>query len=760
MSHDIQLYTNPNLPAVGDDWSQNSTALGPVLGQQGSPIKKVQRLLRGRYLLTGLLAIGGAVAGAMFGWNSQSAKWGSDGIICIKPVIPSISTTERTIQFYDKFVQSQVDVIDSERVLNRAVASPEYTVTQLPTGSEGASKLKRDLDIEYIRGTQHIRVSFKDEKPEVAQNVVRAVIRAYSSLYGEINGDDARSQLDVIKKMIDDTTNTQRGYQSQIDLIMERYGSDDLAVKWTSMQKRLADLEEKLQRNDMLLESANIGGMNGATSGPANENLSLEDLARIDATMRAYLKTADDLSFEIKTMLLSQSKNNPTVQKKAQELELHKQRIDNYAQELRRAFSGTTVINPDQLDKVPLSKDQLDNLKTLSSMLHAQWDKMRDEAKELNVHNSTILKLKDKIKQCEQDLEKYNRRYDEKLAEAAFGGTLAIVEEGGTPVPAPDKRKQMAFVGFVGGGAIPICLLLLIGLMDGRYRYSEEPTADMGGVALLGILPNLPDRLTDPAQAATAAHCVHQIRTMLQINSTEDRKVYAVTSASPGDGKTSLTLALGLSFAASGSRTLLIDCDLVGAGLTARLDMNGPEGVLEAMSQRSLLPYIRTTDVSDLAMLPVGTAQAHHAGMFSPAALRRVLDEARKHFDIVLIDSGPILGSIEATPACASSDGVILTVSRGQQRPLVEKAMSHLRSIGARFAGVVFNRAQTKDFEKSVSGISLRSISRQNDTIHGRAPASNGGGFRKADAASSGKAFGPVARAVASSVKSPDQQDS
>src|SRR5207237_1562321 len=122
-------------------------------------------------------------------------------------------------------------------------------------------------------------------------------------------------------------------------------------------------------------------------------------------------------------------------------------------------------------------------------------------------------------------------------------------------------------------------LLLLIGLIDACYRYSEEPTADMGGLTLLGILPNLPDRLTDPAQAATAAHCVHQIRTMLQINSSEDRKVYAVTSASPGDGKTSLTLALGLSFAASGSRTLLIDCDLVGARLTARLDLNGPEGV-------------------------------------------------------------------------------------------------------------------------------------------------------------------------------------
>jgi capsular exopolysaccharide synthesis family protein len=279
----------------------------------------------------------------------------------------------------------------------------------------------------------------------------------------------------------------------------------------------------------------------------------------------------------------------------------------------------------------------------------------------------------------------------------------------------------------------------------------------MSGITLLGILPNLPDRLTDPEQAATAAHCVHQIRTMLQIGTNpDDPQVYAVTSAAAGDGKTSLCLALGLSFAASGSRTLLIDCDLVGAGLTARLDMVGPDGVLEAMADRSLLQHIRTTDIADLAILPVGMAQAHHAGMFSPAALRKLVTEAKKHFEIVLIDTGPILGSIEATPVCAAADAVILTVSRGQQRPIVEKALSHLLSIGARFAGVVFNRAQARDFERSISGMSLRSIARGNGRNGNGSAGAVPNPFNTADNAAT-KAFGPVARAVASSVQTNEE---
>jgi capsular exopolysaccharide synthesis family protein len=230
---------------------------------------------------------------------------------------------------------------------------------------------------------------------------------------------------------------------------------------------------------------------------------------------------------------------------------------------------------------------------------------------------------------------------------------------------------------------------------------------------------------------------------MLQINNNEDRRAFAVTSASSGDGKTSLTLALGLSFAASGSRTLLIDSDLVGAGLTARLGMNGPEGILEAMTNGNLLEYTKTTDVSDLAILPVGLAQLHHAGIFSPQAVRRLVNEAKKHFEVILIDTGPILGSIEATPVTAASDGVILTVARGQQRPLVDKALTHLRSIGARVAGVVFNRAQAKDFEQSISGISMRSASRS----------ANGNTNSRTNQTKDAGQYGPVARAVATSFR-------
>src|SRR6202042_458866 len=209
---------------------------------------------------------------------------------------------------------------------------------------------------------------------------------------------------------------------------------------------------------------------------------------------------------------------------------------------------------------------------------------------------------------------------------------VEVIDYGAEAQPAGNKRPMAAIVGFIFGGAMPLGILILYAMVDLRFRYSDDANeADLAGVALLGILPNLPDRLSDPQQAGIAAHCVHQIRTMLQINRTNDEpQVVTITSAASGDGKTSLTLALGLSYAACGARTLLIDCDLIAAGLTHRLNVNSTDGILEAVANRALLEYVRTTDIADVAILPVGTTHAHHASTLSPVALRRLLNESKK----------------------------------------------------------------------------------------------------------------------------------
>jgi capsular exopolysaccharide synthesis family protein len=391
-----------------------------------------------------------------------------------------------------------------------------------------------------------------------------------------------------------------------------------------------------------------------------------------------------------------------------------------------------------QYGRIPIKTDIV-SIKVRIDDLQKQYDHQKQLCADIGRNASWIRQVKDNMQRAQSSLDTTNLEYERLISLRNLNGNhqMQVIS---APVqstdPATDRRKLVGTLGFVGGAMLPTLFILLVGVVDNRFRYSDEANSDMGGVPLLGILPNLPDLLTDPTQAATAAHCVHQIRTILQITGqSTERRVIALTSASPGDGKTSLTLALGLSFSASGSRTLLVDGDLIGGGLTARLNVTAEHGVLEAMASRDIMPFIRTTDVADLSFLPVGKAMGGYTGTISPAAVRRLVDEARKHFDIILIDTGPILGSIEASPVAVASDGVVLCVSRGQQRQLVDRALAHLHAIGAKLAGVVFNRAQAHDFERSTNRLGLGSV-----------PAGTDG--RRSEA------IGPVARAVASSVRS------
>jgi len=211
--------------------------------------------------------------------------------------------------------------------------------------------------------------------------------------------------------------------------------------------------------------------------------------------------------------------------------------------------------------------------------------------------------------------------------------------------------------------------------------------------------------LDDVEDAAKAAQCVHQIRVMLQGLSEQPCNVYLVSSTSAQEGKTSLCVALGLAFAASGARTLLIDADLVGRGLTRSLRAEGVAGLREALATGKLSIRKRS---DGLSVLTAGDSDATDACKVSGAGMRRLLAEARKHFDTILVDSGPILGSVEAAVVAREVDGVIFAIARGQDPAPVEQALAHLDSIGATVFGTVFNRAEVKDFHRSFQSSSFR----------------------------------------------------
>jgi Mrp family chromosome partitioning ATPase len=402
--------------------------------------------------------------------------------------------------------------------------------------------------------------------------------------------------------------------------------------------------------------------------------------------------------------------------------------------------------------------------------------------------------LKDEEADAKAKLDDVQNHLDQLNVENQITGRIDVDDASAAQVFKKSRPFKFAGMGVFGGLALGFGFVLFIGLMDRSFRSPADAKMHMQNSPMLGVLPNLPDDLSDPEQAAVTAHYVHQIRTLLQIwDAGRGKQVFSVTSPVSGTGKTSLTLALGVSFAAA-SRTLLIDCDLVGGGLTQRANSivkrkigrilqkeglltdrqledalhlaNGSRrrlgeilvelgylkeseltqalvtqqkasiGLIDAINGESLDECIAETGISNLHILPLGSATAQHISRLTPQTIRRLLDQCRERFDTVLIDSGPIPGSLEASAVASEVDGVILCVSRGEQRPLAERCVQHLHSLGARVAGIVFNRARTEDMV--LDGTTIRSSQ----------PMSSDAGSMRQSAK-----FGPMARAVAAAAQ-------
>jgi len=741
MSQEIIPSRLSHLPAVPEDPFAHQATSAPQ-APAVSPVKKLHRLLRGRYWLALTLGAIGAAAGLVAGWMLPKPYYQSAGLIEINPFITDIWKDASVMPLYNAFVTNQVARIQGPRVIESAQNSPTWKNS---TRTRGVMAVSDNLEVKTIPQTSFVRVTVLATDPTLAQAAVRSVVGAYVELYGNSDEEESRRALSSLERKKSDLTQALNNRRAEIANAAQEYGAPETMGKYHDQL-----LEEQVKTQNLLrqktIELAGIKSALAAREAAVNEaeagdpNTEYEQIASVDPVVRGLLDQRAGIGLTIQRLMGSLGEAHRSVEAARRELKLLDQQLIERVEKFRK--SGVILVpSSDGLGFIQVTASTIEALGERVKALQKDLTDQQSQANSIGRTRQQIQIASNDIERIQGELGAINRRLEELQYRNASSGRITVASDGDLPTaPYIDRRKALAGIGFLGGGLFPVAILCGILGMDRRYRYSDDAGSDMSGVPLLGILPNLPDLLTDPEQAAVAAHCVHQVRTMLQISAdATDRRVYAVTSPSPGEGKTSLSLALALSFAASGSRTLLIDADIVGAGLTSRMNMTSPEGVMEAIASRQLLPFVRSSEIANLAILPVGSAQAHHSSMISPAAIRKLMQEARSHFDVVLIDTGPALASIEASPVCAAADAVVLCVSRGQHRPIVEKSLQRLVAIGARLAGVVFNKAQSQDFESSVSRMSMRTLSRSSG---------NGHGYRESARTENPNRLGPVAKAV------------
>jgi len=692
------------LPAPPDQTRQE-TALSTRIAAPASPpptpasrwqLMRTRLRKRVRWaLLAGL--IGGA-AGAVLGWNADTPTYRAELRLEVRPVVAGVSSEategDPAEAVYRAFVERQIELLQTH-----ASGKGELTVT---AGTGRPTPL---------------HLALLHTKRNAAADTLASLLEAYQR-----SAEFERQQADAaqLEKLIEDRTTLRQhllAVRQQRNKVETTLGSLQLDEALRTRAEELAKIELQLTETEIAL--ATLKAQSAEPTSADTQRLAA--MARTDSVLAGLLARQAELAARYDAMSLTMGENAPAMRELRTEIDAVAQQINRHVTQATAARVNLAGLGIE--GAVTLTVDELaGRQRTLSQMR----DRVAAEHARLVEHKRQIQQLDDAIAYAQSLIEQREQQMRQLLVGGWAAGRV-LLPESLTPLVTrhADPRPAAALLGGTAGGLTLLAIALVLLAADQRILRAEIVPVATGAAPLLGRVPAMDKKGDGSIQSQAAAMSIHEIRALLELRgAAAGAKAFAITSPSEGSGKTSLTVGLATSLALSGTRTLLVDCELTGrAKPAANNGVNGApqrQSVDEVMTVMGYLDDRETdilllppdakvglvgmleggtleqcvveTSVPNLSLLPAVGARPQHVGRLSTHFISELIAEARRHYDMILFDTGPIPGSIEALFVAGRVDEVILVVARGETQSRVDKTLAQLRMIGAKLAGTVFNR--------------------------------------------------------------------
>ena len=272
------------------------------------------------------------------------------------------------------------------------------------------------------------------------------------------------------------------------------------------------------------------------------------------------------------------------------------------------------------------------------------------------------------------------------------------------------KKNSIVLAAFALSGLLGVLVALLLNRLDNGLRTSQEIEAALG-VAHLVSVPLVPDEkrpdgkqltpqdylLSKPLSAYSESF--RSLRSALALSNVDvPPKLLLFTSSLPNEGKTTTSVSFARAAAESGLRVILIDCDLRHPSVHRAFGSVSPKfGLVELLAGRATLDDAMVVDAaSSLHYIPVASGSANPPDILASAQMKRVLMEMRAAYDLVVLDSAPVLPVSDSRVLSRLVDKTIFVV-RWTETPkdAAISGIRELRNYGADIAGVVLSAVDT-----------------------------------------------------------------
>lgn len=194
-----------------------------------------------------------------------------------------------------------------------------------------------------------------------------------------------------------------------------------------------------------------------------------------------------------------------------------------------------------------------------------------------------------------------------------------------------------------------------------------------------------------------AAEAYRSLRTNIQYSSFDKKyQTLVITSTIPGEGKSTVSGNLSLILAQGESRVLLVDCDMRKPSIHKKFKVTNTHGITDILLQRKKVIDVAHIYNKNLSIITAGKVPPNPAEMLASKAMTAFLEEMKKHFDYIILDTPPLQAVTDAQILSAKVDGTLIVVRSGvTKKDEVYSAVSSIKKVRGNIIGTILNGVES-----------------------------------------------------------------
>ncbi len=651
--------------------------------------------------------------------------------------------------------ETQIQVLWSPQVLSGIV---DKIQTRYPDVDYDA--LREKLEISRLGETKILEVRYQDSDPEKIQFVLDQVASQYIAHSQQEQQTSVTNGLAFVKKQTEDLQDRVSKLQTDLQNFRQRYNIIDPETQGELLTNRVSAIVQARQETQTQLSEAqqleqqlrSQLGQLGLSPEQAIAATALSEAPRYQELLNQLAEVEQEIAVESARFTEADEHIQALLDKR------------NNLLPLLRSEAGTVlggraaaVENPESLASPSSLRlaltEQLVETTNQRRVLEVRRQAIAQAEGQMNGQLNNLAEIAREYTDLQRELnvatESLNRflgvRETLQIEEAQQTPTWKLISEPREPeAPISPNVPRGLVLGAVAGLLAGAGAGLLAEKMD-RVFHSPDELKDSTGLPILGRIPfekKLKVNTANPSSentleleferrsyAYTASPFLEAFRS-LHANLhflTPDQPIRSlvVSSAVPGDGKSTTATFLAQAAAAMGQRVLLVDADLRRSQIHITTDLPNVWGLSNVISSEiNADDVIQRSPVEDnLFVLTAGQVPPDPTRLLSSKKMQKLVERFQESFDLVIFDTPPMLGLADARLLSTHADGIVMVVGLGRtDRAVLTEVLYGLRMSRARVLGTVANGV--KDYAASTSGYYHRYFKKapQQEVFNGGAP--------------------------------------